>query len=708
MWNKYVHLIPGRLRIKVPGLKGNDYLAESLHTMLMTIPGIERIGTNLLTGSLLIYFDQEVIDGFSIIIKIEEGRNHFNKGLVPHRENPGFMLAWRSLKVFLLASAVVILFTKQKFIGRSLLSGSGTLKNVATATGLVFAYPVFLWGLRYPKLTRRLSYDLVMNMISLTLLILQESITGLLLALTVNVSKFIMAMDLSRARQITARIGKLPEKVWVKINGTEMAVPLEQVVNGDIVIARSGEIIPVDGYVIEGIAEVDESQISGLSEPVQKESGSKVLAGSEIIGGSLQILVENTGPHTQLCKIIQTSIRRRRIDQEEAIFKERINRLVYFSLVAAGGVFLFTGSTSRALGILLAGSPAAAGLAVSTANGVVIGEGVQRGIYIKEGKHLWEASQVNAIVLDKMSALAPSETAIQEIVVMNKNYGPEEILRLAAVTEGMIGTALAQAIREKAYQMYLGPLPTAEEVDDIPGLGVKAKLKGQTVVLGHKSLMLKENVKIQRAESKVLRFRHLGLDPVYIAVDNKLCGLLGLRETINPGIRQAINELRALGIDKIVLITRDDEETAEIMADQLGITEFHANLEPAEKAGVIQTLNEQGYKVAMVGDGIDDALAMAKAKVSIAWGKKGVDSAAKVAGIVISPQDPQLLVETVSLAQKAKEVIKQNMNLAIGLNLMGIGLGAGGLINNVTAAFLGHVGTIAVIINSNFQKWSRS
>ncbi|MHB1653353.1 MAG: HAD-IC family P-type ATPase [Desulfitobacteriaceae bacterium] len=705
MWNKYIHLVPGRLRIKVPGLKGNDYMAEGLHTMLMAVPSIERIGTNLLTGSLLIYFDQEVIDGFSIIIYVDEGRNHFNRAMKPLRERPNSMLTRRALKVFLIASAVVTLFTKQRIVGPSLLSGSGTLENVATATGLFIAYPVFLWGLKHPKLTRRLSYDLVMNSISFSLLILQESITGLLLALTVNVSKLIMALDLSKTRQITGRIGKLPEMVWVNLNGTELAVPLGQVTNGDVVIVRCGETIPIDGQVIEGTAEVDESQISGLSEPVRKESGSKVLAGSEIIEGSLQVLVESTGPHTQLFKLIRTSVHRRGVDQEEAIFKERINRMVYFSMLAAGGVYLITGSTSRALAILLAGSPAAAGLAVSTANGVAIGEGVQRGIYIKKGKHLWEASQVNAIVLDKMAALAPSEIVIQEIIAVNRNFNPEEILRLAAVAEGMVGTALAQAIREKAYQMHLGPLPTAVEMDYIPGLGVKAKLKGQTILLGHKSLMLQENVKIQRVESKAMRFRHLGLNPVYVSFDNKLCGLLGLRETINPGIRQAIEELRALGIHKIALVTRDDLETAEIMANQLGITEFYANLEPVQKAGVIHTLNEQGYKVAMVGDGIDDALAMAKAKVSVAWGKKGADSAARVAGIVISAQDPQLLVETISLAQKTREVIKQNMNLAIGLNLMGIGLGTSGLINHVTAAFLGHVGTIAVIFNSNFRKW---
>jgi len=703
MWNKYVHLTPGRIRLKVPGLKRNDYLAEKIHNALENIEGIDQVGTNLLTGSVLVHFNENIVQGLSIIICVDAHRKKYNYP-VPLQDKLSPMITQRSYKIFLISTALMLLFTKQKMLGPSLLSNSKTLKNTATVIGLIIGYPIFLWGLKYPQQTRSRSYDLVINTITFTLLLLQESFTGLLLILFVNYSKIIMALDFTRTNQIIARIGKLPEKVWVIIDGSEILIPLDKLECGDIVLVRNAETIPVDGKVVDGVAVVDESQISGLSKPINKRSGSRVLAGTEILDGSLKILVEQTGFHTQLSKLTRSAVHRNN-RPDEAIFKDRIDRMVYFSLVAAGTIYLLTGNLNRSLAILLAASPAAAGLAVPTANGVAIGKAVQKGIYVKNGNHLWDASQVDTMVLDKIPSLTQMESSIQEIVIINKEYSKSDILRIASVGEGDEGNPLVEAIRERGYQMNFGPEVSGNETEFIPKLGIRAKMKGKRILLGTKSLMLEEEVKIKKVESKVLRFRHLGLNPIYLAVEGRLCGLFGVRETIKPEVRKAIEQLRTLGIRRIILLTRDELEAAEIVANQLGITEFYSGMGPNQKAEFIKTLNMQGYKVAMLGDGIDDALAMSEAKIGIAWGKKGADSAAKVAGIVITAQNPQVLVDTMLLAQKTKEVAKQNMNFAIGLNVIGLGLGAGGLINNVSAAFLGQMGTIVTVFNTYYQKW---
>jgi len=703
IWNKYVHYTPGRIRLKVPGLQRNDYLAEKIHNALENIEGIERVGTNLLTGTLLVHFNENLIQGFSIIICVDDHRGKYNYP-VPSPDKLSPMLTRRAYKIFLISSALILLFTKQKILGPSLLSNSKTLKNTATVIGLIIGYPIFLWGLKYPRQTRRRSYDLVINTITFTLLLLQESFTGLLLTLFTNYSKIIMALDFTRTNQITARIGKLPEKVWVLIDESEIAIPLDKLEIDDIVLVRNAETIPVDGKVVDGVAVVDESQISGKSKPNNKKSGDRVLAGTEILDGSLKILVEETGFHTQLSKLTRNAVHRN--DRpDEAIFRDRIDRMVYFSLVAAGGIYLLTRSVNRSLAILLAASPAAAALAVSTANGVAIGKGIQRGIYVKNGNYLWDASQVDTLVLDKIPSLTQMESSIEEIVVTNKNYSQSDILRIASVVEGKEGNPLVKAIHERGYQMHFGPILAGGEAEFIPKLGIRAKTKGKKILLGTKSLMLAEDVNLKKAETKVLRFRHLGLNPIYLAVEGKLCGLFGVRETIRPEVREAIGQLRALGIRKIILLTRDELEAAESVANQLGITEFYSGMVPNKKAEFIKTLTMQGHKVAMLGDGIDDALAMSEAAVGIAWGKKGVDSAAKVAGIVITAQNPQVLVDTMLLAQKTKEVAKQNINFAIGLNVIGLGLGAGGLINNVNAAFLGQMGTIVTVFNTYYQKW---
>jgi len=703
IWNKNVHLTPGRIRLKVPGLKRNDFMAEKMHNALENIEGIDQVVTNLLTGTLLVHYKENLVQDFSIILCVDEHRKKYNYP-VHLQDKLSPMITKRAYKIFLISAALILLFTKQKISGPSLLANSKILKNSATVIGLIIGYPIFLWGLKYPHRTRRNSYDLVINTITFTLLLLQESFTGLLLILFTNYAKIIMALDFTRTNQIIARIGKLPEKVWIFIDGSEMAVPIDTLENGDIVLVRNAEIIPVDGRVIGGAAVVDESQISGLSKPINKESGSRVLAGTEVLDGSLKILVEQTGFRTQLSKLTRSAVHRNN-HPEEAIFRDRIDRMVYFSLMAAGGIYLLTGSVNRSLAILLAASPAAAALAVPTANGVAVGKAFQEGIYVKNGNHLWDASQVDTMVLDNIPSLTQTKSTIQEIVVLNRNYSQSDILRMASEVEGEEGNPLGEAIRERSYQMYCGPILAGGETEFIPKLGMRAKMKGKEILLGTKTLMIQEDVKIKKVESKVLRFKHLGLNPIYLAVEGKLCGLFGVRETIKPEVKGALAQLRALGIQRIILLTRDESEAAEVVANQLGITEFHSGMAPNKKAEFVRTITMQGSKVAMLGDGIDDVLAMSEAKVGIAWGKKGADSAAKVAGIVITAQNPQVLVETMLLAQKTKEVAKQNINFAIGLNVIGLGLGAGGLITHVGAAFLGQMGTIVTVFNTYYQKW---
>lgn len=703
MWNKYVHLTPGRIRLKVPDLKRNDYLAEKIHSALENITGIDKVGTNLITGTLLVHFNENLVQGLSIIICVDDHRKKYNVPvLLQDKLSP--MVTRRAYKIALISAALILVFTKQKILGPALLFNSKTFKNTTTVIGLIIGYPIFLWGLKNPQKTRRRSYDLAINTITFTLILLKESSIGLLLLLFISYSKLIMALDFTRTNQIIARIGKLPEKVWVIIEGSEIAIPLDKLECGDIVLVRKAETIPVDGKVVDGVAVVDECQISGKSKPINKKKGVRVLAGTEILDGSLKILVEQTGFHTQLSKLTRSAVQRKN-RPEEAIFKDRINNMVYFSLVAAGGVYLLTRSVNRSLAILLAASPAAASLAVPTANGVAIGEAVQRGIYVKNGKHLWQASKVDTLVIDKIPSLTQMKSSIQEIAPLNRNYSQSDILRIASAVEGKEGNPLVEAIRERGYRMHCGPISVGEEAEFIPKLGIRAKMQGKKILLGTKSLMIEEEVNLKKAENKVLRFRHLGLNPIYLAVEGKLCGLIGMRETIKPDVRKAIEQLRALGILRIILLTRDELEEAENVAKQLGITEFYSGMGPNEKAQFIETLNKQGCTVAMLGDGIDDALAMSAAEIGIAWGKKGADSAAKVAGIVITAQNPQALVDTLFLAQKTKEVANQNINIAIGLNVIGLGLGAGGLITNVSAAFLGQIGTIAIVFNTYYQRW---
>lgn len=580
-------------------------MARLLEEALNGMAGIRELKLNVLTGSVLVFYQPDQIDSFTIIIVVDEIREKAAGLALPEAKHFEFMPEWRAWKIGLISSALVLLVLNHKMLGTSRLAKSGNFKTLALITGLVIAYPVFLWGLKYPRSTRRLGYDVLINAVTLTLLILGESVAGLALALLVNVMKFRMALDLNKSRRRLRQMGVLPPT------------------------ARSHQ------------------------EP-----------------------------------------------DAEAVFRKPIERMTYLSLLAAGVVFLVTRNLNRSFAVLLAGSPGAAGMAVPAANGVAVGRALERGIYIRNNSDLLGAGRCEVLVLDMAATIAANEATITEVLPLKRNNTAEDIVRLASVAQGRSMHVCARAIQALASDLHLGPLPVLQAVEYRPGLGVIASVRGQKILIGSQRFMDEEKVKTRQAQAKARRFRQLGLSPVFLAVDGKLYGLLGLEEHLRAGAPEMVAGLRALGINKIVLVAQDSAESVELAARQLGITEYYGGLGPQEKADIVRQWRAKGYTVGMVGDGIEDSLALAAADAGIALGCRRADSAAKVAGIVIPDPDPRLVAETIFLAQKNLEVSRQNFNFAMGLNSIGLGLGVAGLITAVGAAFLGHVGIMAVILNS--------
>lgn len=796
--SKTVHWLPGRIRLRVPGLRGNPKLAQSIEGHLAGLPGISGIQVNVRTGTVLTQYSPQYWDGYGVILVIEDKRQEDlaqlaceqeigrkavglrisqqkEAGLnnsVPraqqwverHRRSEddrwgegkrrdgekrrsgrqrrveGEVLAerlqrverqqvWnlemsrrqsqedirvilkspsvtrRSLKTIFSGFALMALLAKRQILGPSLLAGSQIVVDAATLIGLVSAYPLFLWGLKHPQQTKRLHYDAIINVLSFSLLILQESINGLLLTLLVNGSKLSMGIDQAKARQIIRQVGVLPQKAWQLVDGVEVQVPIFRLVAGDIITVHQGEIIPVDGRVAGGEADVGESQLTGIPHPVWKGLEHPVLAGSEVLHGHLKILVERTGRSTRLNAMIRSVAHHPQAPANQE-FQERLDRMVLLSLLVAGSVYIVTRDTKRTLAVLFAGAPVAAGLVLPTAAGVAVGQALDQGIYVRDEKYLLAAAEIDAVVLDKTGTLTDERAEIREITVVGRGHTEQGIIRLAAAVEGRADHAVARALREKAQALHGAPLPAAEESEEIPGFGVRARFRSQNVLIGNHRFMEKEKVNIAKVEAKVRRYLHLGLNPVFVAVNGQVHGLLAVHEGLSPQSGRLIETLRTYGIKKIVLVTRDTNEAAERAAEELGITEYHGELTPEEKAAYVRVLKEQGFKVAMAGDGLDDALAMAEADVGIAVGCMGVDSAAKVAGIVIPEREPERVVETIRLGQKLKKRIDQNLSIAFGLNITGLGLSAAGLFSAVNATVLGNIGIISIMVNSYSGKWS--
>ncbi|KLU60768.1 copper-transporting P-type ATPase [Peptococcaceae bacterium CEB3] len=775
--NKAVHSLPGRIRLRVPGLRGDPVLAEAIASHFASSPGISAARVNVHTGTILVEYSSQYWDEPGVILSVEEkrkarfsepeqetgrgvreavrtwsaprehrmleqgwrgGDRHVEEGRrsgwqrrladeeragreqAPERVNTpeaaprgredlrGVLtspsVTRRSLKTIFTGFTLVLLLLKRQILGRSPLVGSEAVADGATVVGLIAAYPLFLWGLKHPQQAKRLPYDAIINALSFTLLVLQESIGGLLLTLLVHLSKLSMGIDQAKARQIIRQVGILPQRSWLIAQGVEVPVPTRRLAAGDLIAVHQGETIPVDGRVAGGEADVGESQLTGIPRPVWKGREYPVLAGSEVLQGHLRIRVERTGRSTRIGAMIRSAARRKSL--ADRVYQERMDRIVLFSLLLAGGVFLLTRDAERTLAVLFAGAPAAAGLALPTAAGVAVGQALDRGIYVRDEKHLLTAADINALVLDKTGTLTEEKAEIREITVIGREYTKAGIIRLAAAAERRAGHPVAQALRAQAVTLHGTPMPAPEKSEEISGFGVKARFKDEEVLIGNFRFMEREKVDLAKVEAKARRHQHLGLDPVFIAVNGQVRALLAVHEEISPQSAQLITALRAGGIGKIVLVTRDTREAAKRAADELGITEYYGELTPEDKAALVRSLKGEGFKVAVAGDGLDDAPAMAEAELGIAVGCMGVDSAAKVAGIVIPQREPQRVAEVIYLGQRLKERINQNLSIAFGLNVTGLGLGAAGILTTVGASVVGNIGVIAVIANTYGKTWA--
>lgn len=709
MWNDYVHLVPGRIRLKVPGLKKNPLLAKEIENVLLALQGITSIRINLSLGSMLVFFHPSDIDGFSIIILIEDQRQKFlldkesTHVVVPAFAQKDLMVPMRELKVGFMGSVLGALYLKHLFFGRSALSKASGLANVATIVGLVLSYPVFLWSLKHPKQSKRWDYDLFMNAIAFLLIILQEDTSALLIALIINASKLVMATYLDHARMAIDKLGTLPEYALLLHNNVEILVPISHVAVDDIIVVNKGQTIPVDGQVLSGEADVDEQELTNLPQYAFKERGSEVFAGTAVLNGSLNIKVIRKGMNTEIYRALKEA----RLPQpliKKHVPRPRIDRMVYLSMFVASGVYLLTRDAQRSIAVLIAGNPSAAGLALPTATGVAIDQAFKNGIYIKNGEYLREARDIDTLIFEQQGTLTSSENTISEVVVVNREYTEEELIRFASLAQDLVSPSAVRHI-QRPFAKGNAPLTTVQALEIVPGLGLKCVIKGHNVIVGNQDLMKKEQVALGRVKAKLLRFGHLRRSVVFVAIDKKLCGLLAVKENIKLKSRESIDGLRAIGINNIVLLSSDTPEGTDIIGKQLGVMETYGGMGPEEKAEFVRSLQKEGHCVGMIGSGFDDVEALAEADTGIAFSHKAVDPAARTAEIAIPTRDPSLVVETMRLAHKTKEVIQQNLNYAFGLNVIGLGLGAAGLITPIGAAFLGNVGIFAVLLNSKYQRW---
>lgn len=500
-------------------------------------------------------------------------------------------------------------------------------------------------------------------------------------------------------------IGLQPKTARIIKDGVEMDISIEKVEIGDIVVVRPGERIPVDGIVVEGNSAVDESMITGESIPIDKTLDDEVIGATINKFGTFKFRATKIGKDTVLSQIIKLvedaqgskAPVQRLADKIAGVF---VPVVVVIALITFLGFYLIGGNFNigliNAVAVLVIACPCALGLATPTAIMVGTGKGAENGILIKSGEHLERAHKIDTIVFDKTGTITKGEPEVTDIISFN-DMDRDEILRIAASVERTSEHPLGQSIVKKGEEELL-KLLEPEKFIAIPGKGLKATFEGKEVFIGNRKLMSDNNISIAKGEEILLKLEEEGKTAMLLSLDNKLSGILAVADKIKETSRDAIEELKNMGLD-IYMITGDNERTAKAIAKEVGITNVLAEVLPENKAEVVEEIKSRGKNVGMVGDGINDAPALAAADVGFAIGT-GTDVAMEAADITLMRGDLSSIVTAIRLSHRTMRTIKQNLFWAFFYNSIGIPFAALGFLDPMIAGAAMAFSSVSVVTNS--------
>jgi Cu2+-exporting ATPase len=511
---------------------------------------------------------------------------------------------------------------------------------------------------------------------------------------------------LGASRALEELVKIMPTMAHVVKNGNVVDIPVQELQVGDVVLIRPGEKVPSDGVVVEGGSFVNESLLTGESKPVHKQTADKVIGGAVNGDGVLRTRIERTGEETYLSQVIKLVRQAQESKSRTQDLANRAAALLFYVAVATGmityAVWAVLGNVqfalTRAVTVLVIACPHALGLAIPLVVALSTSITAKSGILIRDRKAFEEVKDVNAVVFDKTGTLTEGQFGVSDII---SYISEDKLLRLTTAVEQNSEHIIAKAIVKYAQAKNLNISKTSD-FEAIPGKGAKAKVNGKEVYVGSPSLLKELNIQV--TDGKVLELQRAGKTVVFTVIDGELAGVFALADKIREESRKAVLDLKASGI-KVYMLTGDAEEVAKSVAGELGIDEYFAQVLPDQKAEKIKTLKEQGYRVAMVGDGVNDAPALVTADVGIAIGA-GTDVAIESADIILVKNDPRDVSKVTEISKKTYSKMVQNLWWAAGYNIFAIPLAAGILtgfgvvIDPAVGAILMSLSTVLVAINS--------
>jgi cation-transporting P-type ATPase C len=688
----------GRVRLTVSWLRARPGCAGLVDERFTDLPGFRALRVFPRTGAVIVWVKPGLVDLDRLVAALTEAPPPG----VPARASRSVPdSSTGEVARLVVGGAVLTLVGLRRLLGRPPWTPGGSagfLGAVTVFTGL----PFFRGAARTLGGQRHAGTDLLVTTATVISLVLRENVVALMVLWLLNIGEFLQAVTLRRTRRAIEELLSIgEERVWLVRDGVEVEVDLTEVRTGDVVAIYEHHRIPVDGTTESGEALVDQAAITGEALPVYVQPGSEVYAGTLVSTGSLTVRATSVGQETVVGRII-TRVEEAQADRApiQTVAAAFTRRFVPVSFALAGFTYVLTRDARRAMTMLLIACPCAAGLATPTAISAAIGNGARRGTLIKGGTHLEGVGRVTAVVFDKTGTLTLGRPLVTSVVTLDEEVSADEVLSLAASGELHARHPLAEAIVRRTEEQHLH-IPIHQACEVVLGMGVRAELDGTRLLVGSPALLRRHGVELSPvAQDWTSRLRAGGETVICLAHDEKLIGMLGLSDAVRGGADTVVRQLTDLGVTRIVLLTGDAPETAQAVADTLGITEVHAHALPEAKLQLIRDLQTEGHSVAMVGDGTNDAPALALADVGIVMGAHSSHVALETADIALAGNDLRQVAAVVELSRHTLRVVRQNYTLAIGVNLAGLIASAGGSINPVLAALLHNTSSIAVVANS--------
>ncbi len=509
------------------------------------------------------------------------------------------------------------------------------------------------------------------------------------------------------SQAIQKLLGLQAKTARVLRDGVEIELPIEEVIAGDVILVKPGEKIPVDGEIIEGRSAIDESMITGESLPVDKVVGDKVIGATINKNGSLQIKVTKVGKDTALAQIVKVVEEAQGSKAEIQRLADRISGIfVPVVVVIAVATFFvwyfavtpgdFRSALIPTISILVIACPCALGLATPTSIMAGSGRAAEMGLLFKGGEHLENTRSIDTVVLDKTGTVTKGQPALTDITVTD-GFTEDEVLQLVATAENQSEHPLAQAIVLGVKEKGLALLEVTD-FEALPGYGIRANVNGREVLVGTRKLMNEHKIAILDSDAAMEKLESEGKTAMLIAVDQTLAGVVAVADTVKETSKEAIARIQALGIE-VIMLTGDNQRTAEAIARQVGLTHVIAEVLPEQKSDEIKKLQDQGKKVAMVGDGINDAPALAMANIGMAVGT-GTDIAIEAADITLMRGDLNSVADAIIMSRKTMRNIKQNLFFAFFYNTIGIPIAALGLLAPWVAGAAMAFSSVSVVLNA--------